>query len=464
MGKNRLLTNTAIYMLGSMLSKMLNILVLPYISIHLSTGEYGVYDLIQTLVGILLPVFTMQAIEAAFKFVYSTNDRAEKGRELVNVWAILIMGFGAFLIVFLLFNIWLQLDYAKYLVMYFCANILVNMFQRTARCYDNSKVYSVSGIIQTVVMLSSQFVCLQYFNLKEDGLIYSYVLSALVVVCYIELSVHSMRDCKPQDVSIQTIKKILLFSAPLIPNSICWWAVESLNRVLIVLFLGYSANGIYAMAGKFASIITMLTSTFVLAWQEYVLTEKENPKREVLFTNTFSVFCFILSCAVSGAILLQQIFFKHLIDNQYNDAFTYIPIIMITVSFAALNSFWGVGYFAYEKTKDAFKTTILGAASNFFLCIFLIRCIGLYGVAFSGLLSYSIMFIVRVRTMRAYFNIKIKIRDVISFLVIIGGSICIYYLNHYVLSIIYIFFICSAFVVRYYRLIMNMIKDKKLLK
>ena len=53
------LTNsTAVYMIGTMLSKILNFVLLPYISVMISTEKFGVYDMVQTISSIIVPIIT----------------------------------------------------------------------------------------------------------------------------------------------------------------------------------------------------------------------------------------------------------------------------------------------------------------------------------------------------------------------------------------------------------------------
>jgi O-antigen/teichoic acid export membrane protein len=297
--------------------------------------------------------------------------------------------------------------------------------------------------------------------MKEDGLVYAYCISVIVSCLYIEGSVRSIRDCSLKAIKKELLCKIIRFSAPLIPNSVSWWVVSSVNRIIIVAVIGYAANGIFSMANKFASIITMIGSTFILAWQEYVLTQKDNTDKVKLFSNVFHVFFYILACCTAGGTLLQQIFFNTLIDAEYAESFFYIPIIMLTVAVSTLNSFWGVGYFAYEKTSGAFKTTIVGAVANLFLGCVLIRVWGLYGVAFAGLIAYLLMWIVRCITMKSYFYIQMKPGEMIVPAGMVLISFVAYYLNKNLVSIVFIGLICIIFLLKYKSLLLEFLKKRR---
>lgn len=459
-GSTTLLKTTSIYMIGSMLSKLLNLVMLPYISIQLNATQYGIFDLIQTISSIALPIFTLQAIEAAFRFVYLAKNQ-EKEQILSNVWAIIIAGTITFSVLLYIVNHTIfEIAYARYLLYYFIFNVLINMYQRIARCYNNNKVYAISGVIQTIVMLILQYVFLRFFNMKEDGLIYAYAVSAIIASVYIELSVRSLKSCNFKFINAITLKKIIKFSAPLIPNSISWWTVSSVNRIIIVSFIGYSANGIFSMSNKFASIVTMIASTFQMAWQEYGLTEKDNPNRTKLFSNVFFHFMIILFCITAGGILIQQLFFNVLISPEYTESYFYIPIVMIGVAISSINSFYGAGYFIYEKTSEAFKTTVVGATINLTLCFLLVKPFGLYGISFSGIVAYLFMWINRAITMRKYFRIIIDPLSLVVGVTVVSLSVIVFYMNNNYASIAMIILICLVFMIKYRKMIQNIIKRK----
>ena len=460
-GATKLLKNTSIYMIGSMLSKVMNLVMLPYISSQLTTAQYGIYDLIQTISSVLLPVFTLQAIEAAFRFVYMAEDK-EKSNIISNVWAIILGGSLLFGVILYAANgvLW-SLEYANILLVYYVFNVLINMYQRIARCYEQNKTYAISGIIQTFSMLALQFVCLKYLKLKEDGLVYAYAASVIITCIYIEWNVRSYRQISIKALSWATFKKITKFSAPLIPNSISWWAVSSVNRVVIVSYLGYAANGIYSMSNKFASIVTMIASTFQLAWQEFGLTEKQNTNRKKLFSAVFKHFLVVLMCVTAGGILVQQLFFNILIDPEYAESFFYIPLIMVSVALSSINSFYGAGYFIYEKTTAAFRTTIVGSLVNLVLCYLLVRWMGLYGIALAGIAAYLIMWITRAITMRGYFGIELNCKTLLMFVLCICVTIVVYYQNNNLLSLLGIVAICAGFIAKYFKIIQGFLDKNR---
>lgn len=452
------LTNTTVvYMIGSMLSKVLNFILLPYISIMISTEELGVYDFVQTITGIAVPIITLQVIDSAFRFMYGVAEE-ERRTVLINVWCVLAFGGLAFLVLGNLLNIFLlHLDYFVLIEVYAISNVLINMYQRVARSYDKKNIYAISGIVQTFTMLVTQLLFLKYTSFQEKGLVYAYAISVVITCIYIEVKVRMLRDIRVNLIDFKIIKKLLKFSVPLVPNSISWWGVSSIGRIIIIAVIGYTANGIYSMSNKFAGLVTMVTSTFLLAFQEYALKEK-NDKEESTSSQIFNYYIQLLAIGTSILMLLQQIYFTLFIDVQYVESKLYIPIVMISMFFSSLSSFYGTGYFVYQKTSGAFKSTVIGAGVNVILSVVLVFCFKLWGIALASVIAYLVMCIFRHISMKSYFSLVITTKSIVLSLCVLIVSTIFFYCDSVWVSGIAIVIICLGTLVVYWKSFIQIIQ------
>ena len=213
------------------------------------------------------------------------------------------------------------------------------------------------------------------------------------------------------------------------------------------------------MASKFSGLITAVIATFILAFQEYAIDEK-NKNENADFTCIYNHFLVVLSFLTAGLILAQQVYFYFFIDKQYIESILYIPIIMLGVYFSCINSFYGAAYFAYSKTKWSFITTLIGAAVNVGLCVALVEPFGLWGVATASVLAYFAMCISRYLSTRKYFVARFQPSKVLISLTITGTSILIYYLNSYSASIVAFSAVAVVFLLYYGRMGLKYLKSR----
>ena len=73
-----LLKNTLIITVGKICTQLISFFLLPLYTAILSTSEYGVVDLMNTIVSLLLPVVTLQTEQAVFREL--VNERGNLGR------------------------------------------------------------------------------------------------------------------------------------------------------------------------------------------------------------------------------------------------------------------------------------------------------------------------------------------------------------------------------------------------
>ena len=70
-----LIKNTAIVAVGKVCTKFLSFFLLPFYTAVLSTEEYGIVDLFNTYVSLLLPIIVFQIEDALFRFLVDVRDR-----------------------------------------------------------------------------------------------------------------------------------------------------------------------------------------------------------------------------------------------------------------------------------------------------------------------------------------------------------------------------------------------------
>lgn len=66
-----------------MLTKGINLIMIPLFSAWLSTEDYGMYDLLATYVSLLIPFITLSSSDAVFRFVIESNTDNDKKNILV---------------------------------------------------------------------------------------------------------------------------------------------------------------------------------------------------------------------------------------------------------------------------------------------------------------------------------------------------------------------------------------------
>ncbi|MFD1899695.1 oligosaccharide flippase family protein [Enterococcus termitis] len=164
-----------------------------------------------------------------------------------------------------------------------------SLFAQYARGVGRIKLYAVNGIIATIVTAFSAVILLAYFKLGVKGYLLSIVLANGLSVIFLFLFLSLRKHIRVTNINKTLIKKMLYYSIPLIPNAFSWWLSNASSRFFILFFCGVQINGLFAVANKIPTLLTMLNTIFFQSWQlsaieEYDSYQKRNTIR--LFTQT----------------------------------------------------------------------------------------------------------------------------------------------------------------------------------
>ena len=155
---------------------------------------------------------------------------------------------------------------------------------------------------------------------------------------------------------------MLLFSIPLIPNTILWWITNMSDRYIISMVLGAAFTGLYVAAYKIPSLCDAGVGIFMDAWQISAITEQK--ARDRFYTKVVDIYSMLLFVIASGAILMTRVIPLVLFDKSYYDAWRYIPLPVVSIVFTCLVNFLGSIYMVEKRSIRSLLTAMLSAVIN----------------------------------------------------------------------------------------------------
>lgn len=416
-----------VYMLGNVLSKLLQFVMLPIVTAVLVTSEYGYYDLVLTTISLVMPIITIQLIEAVFRFMFNSDEDGKK-KIISTVSIFLILGISILaIIILIMYRVTDFVMYPLLVIAYYSTYIVFTFYQKVCRSVQKNTVFAISGVLNTFILLSVEIICLLVFKLRVDGLLLAQVIANVVCIFYLEKETKIAKSFSINNVNIETFKAMVKFSLPLVPNSISWWFVSSINKYVITIFLGVGINGVYSIANKFPQMLTFVTSVFQMSWQESAIMEYKSEERDRFYSNVFNGYMKFLLGGTIIVLPIIKIIFPIMISKSYYEGILYVPILLLGVIFSAFSQFYGTAYIVFKKTGGAFSTTIVAAIINVICTICLISDYGLFAPAIGTMMAYLIQWIYRIYQMRSYFKIKLDKTVIIQYIMLIIVYLYLYY-------------------------------------
>ncbi|OHR74229.1 hypothetical protein HMPREF3291_04390 [Bacillus sp. HMSC76G11] len=423
MMRNNLFQNTFIYTIGNLLSKIIGFLMLPVYTNYLTTSQFGRFDLLVTAVTLMLPIVTLQISDAAYRFLVDEEDDREKEKVITNAfYGLLINVVVGFLVVMLILMFTYQITYTRseFILFFLLAfsNLLFVFLQQVIRGLKSNKEFAMSGIINALLLALLNILFLVFLDLEYIGLLLANILAYFLAVAYIFIKINIFKYIKLKLFNAGMYRILILYSIPLIPNLISWWAINFSDRMLISYYLGVDQNGIYAIANRFSTILFFMTTVFNLAWQESAILSFKDRDKDNYYTEIFGKYLRFLFSTILILISGIGIAVPLILNESYQEAQFIIPFLFYGVVFSAFSSFYGTAFQSSKNTKEAVISSLASGIINIGLNIVLLPKMGVIAAGISTLIAFLCMWLVRVYQTKKYFNININMRDFLSLTII----------------------------------------------
>lgn len=410
--ESSLVKNTAILSLGTFFPKVFAVIITPILTAQLTKAEYGQYDLITTLVALLLPAVTLQISSAAFRFLIDRkHDKYEISRIITNILAFtLVTSLIAVVLYFLFAGRTLGMN-GVWVCLYLVIDIFLVTAQQVVRGLGKNVVYSISAIVQSFVNMLVTVVLLSGFgipNMGLTGVLYAMIASTLLGLIFLVLKGGLLQYLNVKTLSGAMLRELLAYSWPMVPNNLSGWVLRLSDRLVITGVLGIEANAVYAAANKLPYLLTMALNSFYLAWQENASIAVQDQDRSRYYEDMFDRIYRIMLGMTGILIACTPILFPLLIRGGYEDAYVQMPTLYLGMFFSGMASVLGGIYIAFKQTKSVGITTVIAAALNLAVDLLFVKRIGIWAGSISTMIAYLFLLVYRMYDIQKVQKISFK--------------------------------------------------------
>lgn len=434
---NEFVKNTIILFIGKFATQFISLLLLPLYTRFLLTEDYGSIDLLQTYISLFVPILTLRVDSAVFRFLIDKREKNdEKCKIITNISLITFLGVllttFACLIIYKSTNI----KYFSYVIINLIILMISNVMLQMLRGLGKNTHYSISSIITGIVTLVSNIIMIVFLKKGAESILISSSIANVFCIIFAIISTSFFKYINIKLIDKTSIKEILDYSLPMIPNSLSWWIVNVSDRTIVSYFLGTAFNGIYTVSCKFSNILNSIFSIFNMSWQETASLHINDDDKDTFFSDMINNILILFSSM--GLVILGclAIFYNIIIGKKYIDSYNYIPILLYANTWNVLIGLIGGIYVAQKKTKEIASTTIVSAVLNIIINLAMIKFVGLYAACVSTLLSYFIMGMYRYFDCKKYVDLKLNFKSIIIFSLVFLISSLIYLSQNLILNIL----------------------------
>lgn len=401
----RLLTNTAVFTVGKLLSKLLMFFMIGLYTACMTEAEFGTAELITNMANLLIPLACVGISEGIFR-----SAAAKDGdKEAFFTNGLLVYGVGS--VVFLcLIPLMLLIPRFADSVWLIAAYVVVANLHTVVSQYlcaiGRTKLFAGQGILNTALVIGFNILFLPVLDFGVTGYVSAIILADLATTIFLILVTRLWRAVKPKSISKQTIVTMLRFCLPLVPTTIFWWITGVSDRYMVDMMCSPEMNGLYTAAYKIPNLLIYAIAIFDSAWKLSVSAEEDPEACAAFYSKVWRAYTTLAflggGCLILGSRLLAGLLFA----GDFVEAWVYIPTLTFATVFTALCTFLGSVYFASKKTMGSMLTALAGAVLNVALNFLLIPPFGAMGASVATFASYFAVCLLRLVTGRRLIPFK----------------------------------------------------------
>lgn len=448
------------YFVGNVFTKLISFILLPLYTKLIDPAVYGVYGVNMTIVQLIVPVVYVAIWNAVFRFTSELNTNKEKYEIIATGLSVMWFSSAICTAIFLVIHIFWKLDSLFLVCLYAIANGFQYFYGYVARSMRDNKTFIMSGCINSTINLFLNWIGIVYFHHGIEVLYYSYIVGTIAQVLIIECKFRTLKYFKRSYVQKERLNKLIHFSGPLALNSIMQWLLTGLTQIVIAHMLGAYYNGLFSVAVKFATLISLIVSIFEFAWLElaYELAKRNNSA--LYYKKTINVLFSVLMFSGSVLMLMIKNIFPFFIAEAYQECLLVIPHIVFYASANAFASFSASIFMSYKAVNKLMVSSLIAGGMNLVFLIFLIPLFGFHG-ALSALAASSIlMALIRSIVLHKKYKISLEISTLFSLIFIPVCGISFYATENFVIDIAVMIICIIVFLFVSYNFYFKYLKSK----
>lgn len=420
--------------LATSLEKIIGFILIPIYTNLFSVHEYGLIELIQSVLMTVV-MFGVLQLETSLQRYYFDYKGIRKKLLISTVYfyVLLLSCLVCFVLILLLKHILELLSIeGRYYWAFFITLLQIPFFNLNMlnllllRYEKKNQLFLVIVIVKFLFMMSFTYLFLFVFKLSINGVFLSQLFTLIISTLISTLFIREMMIFKVN----RYIKKDLFnYALPQVPARIGSVVLAYGNRFFIVGILSITSVAFYSLALKWASIIQLFNTTFIMLWNPFMYAKFKDLNHPVIFSTTLKLVSCIVVIIISFITLFSYELIKFTSTEEYIEAHKYVGLLAVFYSLYLIKEIIDIGPKLKEKTYYISISFTCSILVNIVLLFLLTDKYGVLGVVSSMVLTNLVLVLVSWRISNKLHFIPFNLPHfiVIFFLIILLNFIIINY-------------------------------------
>jgi O-antigen/teichoic acid export membrane protein len=410
----------------------------------LSTDGYGTVGLIIDACTIIMAIVTLSINDSLIRF--GLDEKYDKSQVFSIGLTTTVTGLIIFIpIVPSIGLISFLSEYSLLIYLYVFTGSIKSICALFVRSTGNVRLFAIDGIFTTIVNISLNLIFLLGFNMGVLGYVLSVVLADLASIIFLFYMGRLTSYLRIFGIDRQLRRFMYRFSIPMMPTAIMWWVTNVSGSFFITGIHGLEYTGVYNAAYKLPSIIALVSGIFSQAWNMSAITERNSRTIAKFYSDVFNFYQSIVYVVAAALLLFINRLLGIMAQGEgFEEAFRHTPMLILAVVFTCFATFMGSVYVASKKSLRSMLTAMSGAGVNILLNFLFIKPLGINGAALAALVSYMVVFTVRIIDTRSLVFMDLKpVKMTANLILLTAMSVVVMFvknnMNFYYISLVVLF-------------------------
>lgn len=405
----RIAGNSLIYGMGSAISRLIGLLMLPLYTEVLTPKDYGVVALIQ-LIGIVVHAFLTLGTSNSMAILYF-KENSNFARHSI-VWTtqlvVLVSGLAWYCCVHLTAEMLSELtlrttDYADLIKLSFLGVVIAAVTEpwyAYLRAEEQARRFVVLSAINTLLSLTLSVYLVLHLAMGIRGLF----LASLFANCFAFLIAVGLvgRQLK-FSINLGAVRPLIVVGFPSVFGLFAFLVVDYADRQMVERLVDVAAVGLYSVGSSFGMVMLLFVNAFGAAWPPFFMSYvQRSDEAAIIFPIVLKYYCIVFGALVLAVFAVAKPVIIVMSEASFHQAWIVIGLIGASYALKGCYLIFLPGLYYAEKLKVQAGIEWAAAIINVLANSILIPIFGIAGAASATLISYTALTLFAWRASRRY--------------------------------------------------------------
>jgi O-antigen/teichoic acid export membrane protein len=348
--------DTAIYGIGGVFNKAIALITFPLLARHFSVQDYGLIDLLNTTVVLLVTLLVFGQDSAIARFFYEDKD-TEYRRQVVSQSFVFQMAILAFALPIL----WLFADtievlmlaseegglIIKLMILQAPFFLFINFSQSLLKWTFKKWHFLFISVGSAVVTMIGLVVGIKFFELSVIDVFAIYLVTRTIFGL---LGLWFVRQWLSVPMGWNRLREMLPFAIPFGVICVLSALLPVMERSIVQSLLGSIELGLYAAGAKVAMLVSLPVNAFQMTWGPFSLSILKEANAAASYRFVLKIFTTLIFCIVLALSAIAEPVVRFLGSERYEGAAVVVFALCMGQAILAVGSITEIGIIFSKKS------------------------------------------------------------------------------------------------------------------